>query len=620
VIPSLASGKSGGTIPARPRPVNPDLRLTRCEKSLPGATARGDSSAMLRVFLLMAPLVAGMVIAWGAEVSPARCAAVNLAAYAPKADGVTDDTPALAACFAEVARRGGGAVTIPPGEYFVAGQKPVPIPSNTTVFAHGARFQLPKQLGDKARLVVFCGTNVVGFTWHGGFFQGHCFDPARRENSWEPNVSTRIFAIGTTAGGATGDITFRDVRSDGIAGAVVGVEGAGKRGSESEVVTFAERVHVESCTLLRSGKFMWDYGYLWQVIVWPEDYEAWEVERARRYFRNDLTRAGVRMSDGDDRVCFDNRVKPIGASKDAEPKSGLCFFGGALPRNITRGRQYFVVESAADHIKVSEQPGEKPVRFQGAGGNGVQLAYNFAGTFHGLYAPTGSASGKGGVDIMCARDVRITGCQLSALGDTMHVQRCRNVVFANNHIISSRMGAFFLAEFCKNATITGNMVDGTNGSRVMSVEKSCEDVTIIGNTFRNGGRGSWINQPKNFILQGNVFVNNTTKGESNSRRGRRSHETGEYRRWPELYFTLHEEKGSYGPVIVRDNVFMLGEGCAEEAVTFAPNGRDLRMSGNIFQGRPATIRVDPTCAGVAMQDNAGAKVIRAAVGFNHGRR
>jgi hypothetical protein len=26
VIPSLASGKSGGTIPACPRPVNPDLR------------------------------------------------------------------------------------------------------------------------------------------------------------------------------------------------------------------------------------------------------------------------------------------------------------------------------------------------------------------------------------------------------------------------------------------------------------------------------------------------------------------------------------------------------------------------------------------------------------------
>ncbi|MFZ2641195.1 MAG: right-handed parallel beta-helix repeat-containing protein [Verrucomicrobiia bacterium] len=559
-------------------------------------------------------------VAWGGEASTTSRAAVSLAAYSPKADDVSDDTPALMACFTDVARRGGGVVTIPPGNYYVAGEKPVLIPSNTTVLAHGARFRLPKQFGDKTRLVVFCGTNVTGFAWHGGFFQGHCFDPARRENSWEPNVSTRIFAIGTTPGGATSDITFRDVRSDGIAGAVIGVEGAGKRGNESEVVAFAERVHVESCTLLRSGKFMWDYGYLWQIIVWPEDYEPWEVERARRYFRDDLVRTGVQMADGDDRVRFDNRVRPISVSKDAEPNRALCFFGGTLPKNITRGRQYFVVESGTGHIKVSEKPGGKPIRFQGASGDGVQFIHNFSGAFHGLYAPTGAAAGKGGVDIMCARDVRITGCQLSALGDTMHVQRCRNVIFANNHIIGSRMGAFFLAEFCKNATITGNLIDGTNGSRVMSVEKSCEDVTITGNTFRNGGRGSWINQPKNFILQGNVFVNNTTKGESDPRRSRRSYETGEYRRWPELYFTLHEEKGSYGPVIVRNNVFALGEGCADEAVTFAPNGHDLRMSGNVFQNRAAVIRVDPSCSGVAIQDNAGATLKREAVGFNHGRR
>lgn len=578
------------------------------------------SEAMKLKYSLVLAFAICAAVAWSGEAFSAGRAVVSLAVYSPKADGVTDDTAALAACFADVARRGGGVVTIPPGDYFVAGEKPVSIPSNTTVFAHGARFHLPKQLGDKARLVVFSGTNVTAFAWHGGFFQGHCFDPARRENSWEPNVSTRVFVISTTAGGATSDITFRDVRSDGIAGAVIGVEGAGKKGSESEVATFAERVHVESCTLLRSGKFMWDYGYLWQVIVWPEDYEPWEVERARRYFRNDLIRAGVRMADGDERVRFDNRVKPIGVSKDAEPNHALCFFGGALPKNITRGRQYFVVESAADHIKVADKPGGKAMRFQGAAGDGVQLIHNLAGAFHGLYAPTGAAPGKGGVDIMCARDVRITGCQLSALGDTMHVQRCRNVVFANNHIIGSRMGAFFLAEFCKNATIIGNQIDGTNGSRVMSVEKSCEDVTIIGNTFRNGGRGSWINQPKNFILQGNVFVNNTTKGESDSRRGRRSYETGDYRRWPELYFTLHQEKGSYGPVIVRDNVFALGEGCAEEAVTFAPNGHDLRMSGNVFQNRPETIRADPSCVNVSIHDNAGAKLKRAVVGFHHGRR
>jgi nitrous oxidase accessory protein NosD len=254
------------------------------------------------------------------------------------------------------------------------------------------------------------------------------------------------------------------------------------------------------------------------------------------------------------------------------------------------------------------------------GGEGLSLVHNLQATFWALYAPVGAGPGKGAFDITGAKDVRVTGCRLSALGDTMHIQRCRNIVFANNHIIGSRMGAFFLAEFCQNATITGNLIDGTNGSRVMSVEKSCEDVTITGNTFRNGGRGSWINQPKNFILANNVFVNNTTKGENDLRRGRRSYENGEPRRFPELYFTLHEEDGSYGPVIVRDNVFQLGDSAPDEAVTFAPNGRDLQMSGNTFPGRTITIAVDPSCEAVAIHDNPGAELKRTPIDFNHGRR
>jgi hypothetical protein len=202
----------------------------------------------------------------------------------------------------------------------------------------------------------------------------------------------------------------------------------------------------------------------------------------------------------------------------------------------------------------------------------------------------------------------------------MHIQACRNVVFANNHIMGSRMGAFFLAEFCQNATITGNLIDGTNGSRVMSVEKSCTDVTITGNTFRNGGRGSWINQPKNFILQGNVFVNNTTKNEPDMRRGRIAYQTGNPVAFPELYFTLYEESAGYGPVIVRDNVFALGDSAPENAVTFAPNGHDLQMTGNVFQNKPAIIVVDPSCQNTQIEANQGAEVNRAPVDFNHGRR
>jgi hypothetical protein len=514
----------------------------------------------------------------------------------------------------------GGVITIPPGDYHLDGSTPIALASNTTVIAHGARFHFPERLAEGARLVLFAGTDVAHFAWHGGEFLGHVFDPDREVNTWEPNVNTKAIEITTTKPGRTSDILFRDVRANGVAGAVIGVHGLAAKGSESEVEAYAERIAIESCTLLRSGKFMWDYGYLWQIMTWPEEYETWEVERARRYFRTDLIRENLTMEDGDDRIRFDNTVTPLSVSKNAEPREALSFLGKGLPRNLVRGKQYFVVESAADFIRIAEVPGGTPVRFQGSGGDGIALVHDLFASFWALYAPKDGGPGKGGVDITSSSGVRITGCQLSALGDTMHVQRSRNIIFADNHIIGSRMGAFFLAEFCQNATVTGNLIDGTNGSRVMSVEKSCEDITITGNTFRNGGRGSWINQPKNFILANNVFVNNTTKAERDMRRGRRSYETGEPRPFPELYFTLHEEDGSYGPVIVRDNIFQLGDSAPQEAVTFAPNGRDIQMSGNTFPGRSITIAVDPTCEAVAIRDNPGAEIKRTPINFNHGRR
>lgn len=527
------------------------------------------------------------------------------------------DEDRLAPLFA--AGGAGAILTIPPGDYHLSGETPIPLSSITTVFAHGARFHFPETLGDGARAVLFAGVDLEHFSWHGGEFLGRVFDPSRRENSWEPNASTKGIELTTSAGGATRDILFRDVKSDGVAGAVIGVFGSAPRSSESAVEVYAERVVLENCTLLRSGKFMWDYGYLWQILTWPEDYETWEVERAKRYFRSDLLRP-VTIDDGDERVRFEAGGRAIPVSEADDPRQALSFFGTALPRNLRRGLQYFVVDSGADFIKIAEQPGGTPIRFEGASGEGAALAHHLSATYLSAYAPTGSAPGKGAFDIVGARDVRVTGCQLSALGDTMHIQRCENVVFANNHILGSRMGAFFLAEYCRNATITGNLVDGGNGSRVVSVEKSCTDVTIVGNTFRNGGRGAWINQPVNFILANNVFVNNTTKNEDDPRRGRIAYQTAQPVRFPELYFTIYEPDAAYGPVIVRDNVFVVGGSAPDAAVTFAPNGRDLQMTGNSFSGKPVVIAVDPSCEAVAIRDNPGAELKRTPIDFNHGRR
>ena len=519
-----------------------------------------------------------------------------------------DDSAKLAAILRPAAERG-GTVTIPPGDYALDGATPLPIASRTTVSAYGARFHFPQTLGDKARAVLFAGTNVSDFRWFGGHFDGNVFDPARADNSWEPNANTRAILITTTPGGRTENLTFRDITSAGVAGAVITVLGAEKKGSERDGETFARKVTVENCTLERSGKFMWDYGYLWQITVWPEDYNAAERTMAAKYFRHDLVRGPVRMKAGDDRVWFDNAQRlPVTRRRDgadaARGHDTICFFGDALPDNLVRGRQYFVVESTPEFIRIADQAGGAALTFSTDAGPQARLISNLFQAHLALYAPAGSGPGKGALDLVGCEKVIVRGCRLSALGDTMHIQKGRGVLFANNHITGSRMGAFFLAEYCQDATITGNTVDGSNGSRVISVEKSCEDVTIVGNTFRNGGRGSWINQPRNFVLADNIFVNNTTKCEPDPRRGRRSFVTGDYERYAELYFTTHEPGGRYGNVIVRGNVFTSGPS-AEHALTFAPGGDTILVTDNIFSGPVRTFPAPQGCENVTVRNNAG---------------
>jgi hypothetical protein len=521
---------------------------------------------------------------------------------------LADDTAKIAALF-EAESATGGVVTIPPGNYQLDGQTPIKLKSCTTVRAYGARFLLPQQLEDRARLVLFHGENIRDFQWFGGHFSGHVFDPSQTGNSWEPNVNTRALLFTTTRDGTTENLTFRDLTSERLAGAALTVLGFEKKGSDREMASFARNVTVENCSLERTGKFMWDYGYLWQITVWPEEYSDQEKQLAARYFRHDLVRGGVRMTAGEDRVIVDNTKRlPVSKKRDGlEADRGydsVCFFGDVLPANITRGRQYFVVESGEGYVKIADTPAGEAIRFTGSSAAGVKLVAPLFDATLALYTPAGSGPGKGALDLVGCENVTVHGCRLSALGDTMHIQKSRNISFANNHITGSRMGAFFLAEFCSNATITGNTVDGTNGSRVVSVEKSCEDVIIQGNTFRNGGRGSWINQPRNLILADNIFVNNTTKCEKDPRRGRRSFLTGDYERYAELYFTTYEPGGRYGNVVVRGNVFTSGTGAAH-AIALHPGGTGIQIIGNIFTGSVRDIAGAGGCEDVKIGDNTG---------------
>lgn len=500
-------------------------------------------------------------------------------------------------------------VTIPPGDYLLDGKMPIELKSHLTVRAEGARFRLPKSLDDQTQIVLFSGENISNFRWEGGQFEGYVFDPSNPDNTWPPNANTRAIVISTSTDGATSNLTFRDISSHGLAGAAVTVLGAAKVGSDREIVTFAHNVTIQNCSLERTGKFMWDYGFLWQIMVWPEEFNEAHRAMAQKYFRHDLVCSDVRIEPNDDRVFFDNNkplpvsVVRVGSEADRGYDS-VCFFGSGLPKNIAKGRQYFIIESQPEFIRISETVHGPAIPFSEKASPNVKLITNLFHAHLALYAPKGSGPGKGAFDLVGCKNVIVQGCRLSALGDTMHIQKCDGVVFSGNHITGSRMGAFFLAEFCKNASITGNTVDGTNGSRVISVEKSCTDVVISGNTFRGGGRGSWINQPRNFILSNNIFVNNTTKCEPNPKYGRRSFLTGDYEKYAELYFTTYEPNGSYGNVIVEGNLFISGSNAAH-AITFAPGGDGLQVVNNTFEGPVRTIPEIQGCKRVSIRDNQG---------------
>lgn len=527
--------------------------------------------------------------------------AFNLVTYQPHADGKTDDTRAFRTLFEEVSKNNGGTVTIPPGDYYLEGINPLIIISNTHVIAYGANFFLPEKLGDMARITLFEGVDVSNFSWMGGSFTGYCFDPSNLNNTWEPNANTRMLTIHTSEKGKTDNLIFRDITSYKIAGAVINVNGHVAPDNRNKI-NFATNVTVENCTLLESGKFMWDYGFLWQIIVFPDQYSKEDLNMAYKYFDTTLIFKGIAMNSGSSRIALNNSGTGINVNTQ------VCFYNDKLPGNIIYGKRYYVVESTPASIKVSDTPNGTPVVFTGSGGADIHLIKDVKRAFF-QFAPSGSGPGKGSIDLDGCKNTKITGCKISALGDAMHIHNSQNNIFANNHILGARMGAFFLAEYCKNSTITGNIVDGTNGSRVVSIEKSNENVTVTGNVFRNGGRGCWVNQPRNLVFQGNVFVNNTTKSEKNSPKGRRDFKTGGWQSFPEIYFTTYEENGKYGPVILKDNIFVTGTDAAA-AIQFEKNGFDILVEGNVFKGSTGAIMLDENTPTIIIRNNTGATIRR----------
>ena len=515
---------------------------------------------------------------------------IRLSAFGAVGDGVTNDAEALRACFTAAAGQGHTIITIEPGTYLVDTTDSIPLCSHITVRAQGATFLFPRDLGEATSRRMFYGTDLTHVTWQGGHFTGYVYNPDRAENPWPPATYTGCIQIHTSSEGAVSHIRVRDVTADNVAGAVIHVRGRKEK--------YAEYVDIRDCQFLKCGKFMWDYGYLWQHAVFAHEYDPQAVANAYDYLPEAHMSSELRLEDGKVYADYMPAMLP-------EERDQITFCGESVPAGTKRGKQYYVLNKGAENgLILSETEGGDPITLTEIA-PGTRLFRNMFYIFHDLYAPVGDrAHEKGSIDTTKCRHVTVTGCRIDAAGDSMHILESHNVVFSNNQVIGSRMGAFYIGFNCKNVTITGNTVHGTNGSRTMSVERSTEDITITGNTFVGGGRGSWLNQPYNVIISDNIFIRNTQKCSPDIHKGRICQATGDFESYPELYFTTWQAGAEYGPVIVRGNIFETDAG-ASAAVAFNPGGRDILLEGNVFRGDVREIHVAGGCDMPVLGNNIG---------------
>ena len=531
---------------------------------------------------------------------------VYLSRYSPTANGESNDFEALHRCFSAACE--GDTVVVEPGTYLVDSARSIPLCSHLRVVADGAVFRFPRSLGDCEHRMMFLGEDISHLNWQGGCFEGYVYNPLSAINAWEPSACTKgICVLGSEKGGVS-DIRISGVTSNGVAGSAITVYGW--TDEQSRRVP-AKNIDVVNCNLTNTGKFMWDYGYLWQRIVFPEYHTAEEISNAYRYMPPSLISGEISFSASGE-ILVDHM--PEGIKGEA---STVSFFG-QVPAELKRGNCYFIVEerAAGEHatmIRIAEQPMGDAIRFSSNPKGACRLFRNLFTVHHNLYAPAGCGTGKGPLDLSVCDNVHVSGCRMNASGDSMHIHRSHNVVFTGNQITGSRMGAFFIAQFCKNVAICGNTVLGTNGSRVLSIEKSTEDITVTGNTFTGGGRGCWINQPYNLIMTDNIFRQNTNKCTPRPDVGRMTPNSGSYERYPEIYFTTWEENATYGAVIMRSNIIESTPYCSA-AVAFHDGGKNLIFESNILLGQNREVYVGKKCEMPHMSGNIGVERVIDTIG------
>ena len=337
---------------------------------------------------------------------------------------------------------------------------------------------------------------------------------------------------------------------------------------------------------------MWDYGYLWQITVWPEDYNAAERAMAAKYFRHDLVRGPVRMEAGDDRVFFDNaKPLPVSQKREGAERNAATM---RCASSATRCRRTSCAGGSTSWSRARRsssaspsRPGGEPIRFAGDAGPQAQLISDLFQAHLALYAPAGSGPGKGALDLVGCENVIVRGCRLSALGDTMHIQKSRGVIFADNHITGSRMGAFFLAEY-----LQGRDHHRQHRGRHERLARDERREVVRGRDDHRQHlpqrRPRLLDQPAAQLRAGRQHLREQ-HDQVRTRPAPRAPQLRHRRLRALRRAVLHHPRagGRYGNVIVRGNIFTSGPK-PTHAITFAPGGDTILVADKSSAARCAT--------------------------------
>ena len=118
---------------------------------------------------------------------------------------------------------------------------------------------------------------------------------------------------------------------------------------------------------------------------------------------------------------------------------------------------------------------------------------------------------QGSVAFYYVESFQVRGCRFDrARSDGTHFYHCRAGQISGNEINRSKMGGFFL-EGCRHVTASDNIIR-LNGSRGCTIERGCENCTLIGNVVEESGReGLWIPDSRFCVVSNNIFRRNGRK-------------------------------------------------------------------------------------------------------------